>query len=148
MSSNIQREERVLTSILPNSQTPHHLCAMERGWVIGWKIMGLRDFQQHCSNSLTLGFKVRVHSNLKVSTLTLKDQFFKNRYCSHYLNLRCQQIVQSLNICHKWTFTKVAFNTHLKLVFNSLAFEFFNLVFKYSNLVFEWLILGSLKAWS
>ena len=38
--------------------------------------MGLRDFQQLQGHLQHLEFKVWEHPNLKVSTLTLKEQFF------------------------------------------------------------------------
>ena len=52
--------------------------------------MGLQDFQQLENHLQQLEFKVWEHPNLKVRSLTLKNQFLKNGYCFHYLDLRCQ----------------------------------------------------------
>ena len=66
--------KRAITFTLHSS--PSEVC-QEQVWVIGGKIVGLRDFQQLQDHLQHLELKVWEHPNLKVSTLILKDQFFK-----------------------------------------------------------------------
>ena len=90
MSSTIQRDKESYPSL---SFPLYRKCAKIKVWVIGLKIVGLRDFQQLEDHLQHLEFKVWEHPNLKVRSLTLKDQFLKNCYCFHCLDLRCQHVI-------------------------------------------------------
>ena len=62
--------------------------------------MGLREFQQLQSHIQHLEFEVWEHPNLKVSTLTLKDQFLKKLVLLSLLTSKMPIVTISNIICN------------------------------------------------